>query len=161
MKKHLRSLAPLIAVLLVVSACGGAPVPTSNGVLVPANTLAAQNGAGDWLKVFSDAYVRAVAIHDSPSVVAADSVTTHASRHLLLMQFHDGLLASYAAELAWKAGSNATSASAVPAAVLCSLGSSLTPFLAVAVDFKLITQAQSDSAAAFAKPILATVGGCQ
>jgi hypothetical protein len=157
----MRKLAPLLILAVIGLGCATGTVTTSTGAIVSAGTMQAQNGAGDWLKVFSDAYVRAVAIHDSPSVVAADSVTTHASRHLLLMQFHDGLVASYAAELAWKAGSNATSASVVPAAVLCSLGSSLTPFLAVAVDFKLITQAQSDSASAFAKPILATVGGCQ
>jgi hypothetical protein len=153
----MRKLAPLLILAVICLGCASGTVTTSTGAVVSAGTVQAQNTAGDILKMLSDSYIQAVAIHDSPSVVAADSPTTHASRHLLLVQVHDGLVAAYAAEIAWK---QTSTSSAVPPAVLCALKTSLIPFLNLAVDFKLLTAAQSSSVITFSTPILATVGGC-
>lgn len=155
MRRHLRSLAPLLAVLLVVSAigCASGNVTTSTGVIVPASVVQSQDAAADILKMLDDAYIKAVAIHDSQ--FATDNPSTHAARRKLLLQTHDGLVVSWNAMIAWK---KASTGSAVPATVLRSLGTTLPSFLNLAVSFNLISQAQANSVLAFAAPIL---GGIQ
>jgi hypothetical protein len=152
-KKHRYINVALVAVLLSLSACASGTVTTSTGVVVPASVVQSQDLAADVLKMLDDAYIKAVAIHDSQ--VATDNPSTHAARRKLLLQTHDGLVVSWTALITWKKSSTGT---AVPAAVLTSLGPSLPAFVDLAVGFGLLTQAQADMVLSFAAPIL---GGFQ
>jgi hypothetical protein len=144
--------AALLAIAGVMFGCATGSVTTSTGAVVPAATVQAQDTAADVLKLLSDAYSKAVAVHDSR--VAIEDATTHAQHRALLLQVHSGLDAAYAAMISWK---QASTGSAVPVTVLAGLKSSLPDFLNLAVSFKLLTQTQADQITAFAGPILAGV----
>jgi hypothetical protein len=136
--------------------CAQGSVTTSTGATVAASTVQAQDTTADILKLLSDAYMKAVQVHDS--IAAVEDPAIHAKHRTLLLEVHNGLMASYAAMVTWKEVDGA-SGSAVPVGVLRGLGNSLAPFLDLAVQFKLITQERADQAKAFAKPILAASGG--
>ena len=145
----------VISILAAFVGCTAGTVATSTGTVVPAATVQAQDLAADTLKLLDSAYLQAGATHDS--LVTTDNPTTHAARRALLMQFHDGLVAAWAAEIAWR---QTSTGSAVPPAVLCALKPTLPAFLDLALGFKLLTAAQVGTINTFAAPILAATGGC-
>jgi hypothetical protein len=146
--KKLTRLAPLLALVLVLTACGTGNVTTSTGAIVPAATVESQDNIADLLHVVREAHRSYIATVWEPTKITLDPVT-RANRFRLLNTMADGLDASQALLITWKQ----INAGASPGSVLRPIVGAAPAFLDLAVQAGLLTQAQAN----VAKGILASI----
>jgi hypothetical protein len=136
--KHLRSVS-VVAVLIFTLACATGTVTTVYGPR-PAAEVQSQDTVGDILASLDAGYTAAVSTHDA--AVATDAPAVHAAHRATILKEHDALVAAWNVLIIWK---QAAGSGYSPASVVQPLISASPAFLQLAVDLKVMTQAQADS----------------
>lgn len=130
-------------VVLILASCATGYVTTSNGAIVPASVVQAQDITGDALSILQDVHNAAVAAHDAKA--GLEPADVHAKRRAALLASASGLRAAWDGLSAWKLGSEG----AGMAAVVGKVRDALPEMLNAAVALGVVSREYADAIGVF------------